>query len=91
MKPDIRYIARRVQETLNNLFNESLIPFRLTVYQVTDEGAGAFLVCFYDVRLYSLRFFLEDGGSLTEALRSSVLARVQAMIPPETSLEHQAA
>ena len=76
MKLDTRTIARGVQDTLDQLFKESLIPFKLTAYNVKEETPGEYLVSFFDSRLHSVRFFLRIGESLDAAVRIVVRARI---------------
>jgi hypothetical protein len=73
----------RVQETLDELLSERLIPFELTAHQVNADGLGEYLVPFYDSRIHSIRFSWTDGGpSFKEVVRAAVLERVKRMDVP---------
>jgi len=72
----------RVQETLDELFSEHLIPFELTAHQVKPDGQGNYVVPFYDSRMHSIRFCSKDGGQVREVVRAAVLARLKIMSGP---------
>ena len=91
MKPDIKTIARGVQDTLNNLYKENLIPFKLTAYGVNEEGPGEYLVFFHDSRLHSARFSVLNGGSLDEVVRRVVKTRTLSEKLPTLDLVSQIA
>jgi len=80
MNTDIRL---RVQETLDELLSEHLIPFALTAQKVNAEGPGTYVVPFYDSRIHSFRFSWSNCGlSFKEVIRTAVLARVKDMDSP---------
>jgi hypothetical protein len=79
MKPDTKNIKLRVQETLDELFSEHLIPFELTAHKVDAESGGEYVVPFYDSRIHSIRFSWKEDGSFREVVRTAVLARVKRM------------
>lgn len=80
MNTDMR---SRVQETLDELFHECLIPFALTAHQVSAEVPGEFVVPFYDSRIHSFKFSWTEGElSFKEAVRTAVLSRVGSMDNP---------
>jgi hypothetical protein len=79
MKPDINDIARGVQDTLDKLLKDRLIPFRLTAYDVREDGPGEYIVAFHDSRLHSARFSLISGGSIDEAVRLVMRERTRMM------------
>ncbi|MEP6911617.1 MAG: hypothetical protein ABI923_02620 [bacterium] len=82
METDTQNIKVRVQETLGELFNERLLPFELTAYHVNAEGAGEYVVLFYDSRIHSIKFSSKDDGRLKEVVRAAVLDRVDKMSGP---------
>lgn len=82
MKTDIENIKLRVQETLDELLNERLIPFKLTAYGVSADGPGEYIVPFYDSRIHSVGFSWRHGRPLKEAVRAAVLDRVGRMSCP---------
>ena len=79
METDTQNIKLRVQETLDELFSEHLIPFELTAYKVNADGPGDYVVPFYDSRIDSMEFSCTEGGSIKEIVRAAVLARVRRM------------
>ena len=80
MKPDLESIKLRVQETVDELFSEHLIPFKLTAYRVRTDGLGKYEVPFRDSRIHSIRFsWTDDGLSLKEVVRSAVLKQTKAI------------
>jgi len=79
MKTDTENMKLRVQETLDELFSEHLIPFELTAHKVNVGGPGEYVVPFYDSRIHSISFSWKDGGSFREVVRTAVLDRVRRM------------
>lgn len=72
-----------VQETLDELFGEHLIPFELTAHTVSADGRGEYEVPFYDSRIHSMRFSWTDGGSsFKEVVRAAVLDRTKRIDGP---------
>ena len=83
MKTDIENMKLGVQETLDELFSERLIPFELTARQVNADGPGEYEVPFYDSRIHSVRFSWTDGGSsFKEVVRAAVLDRTKRISGP---------
>ena len=81
METDLENMKLRVQETLDELFNETLLPFELTAHHVNAEH-GEYVVPFYDSRIHSIRFSWKDDGRLKELVRAAVLDRVSKMSGP---------
>ena len=69
------------QAALDELFDQKLIPFRLTVYIVTSEGHGIYTVHFFDSRRQSVEVFWREGQSFREAVRAAVLNGARTTIP----------
>jgi hypothetical protein len=82
MKTDRENMKLRVQETLDELLSERLIPFELTAQKVNADGLGEYEVPFYDSRIHSIRFSWKDGGFFKEVVRAAVLDRVKSMGGP---------
>jgi len=78
MNTDKEQITAWVQETLDELFSQGLIPFELTANEVKIEGRE-YVIPFNDHRLHSLRFSWTDNRSFKEAVRSALLGRVLRM------------
>jgi len=80
MNTDIRL---RVQETLDELLGEHLIPFPLTAQKVSADGPGKYIVPFCDSRIHSFGFSWTNGGlSLKKTIRAAVLERIKRMDGP---------
>lgn len=82
METDMENIKLRVQETLDELFVERLIPFELTAYKVNTEGPGEYVVAFYDSRIHSIKFSWKGDGRFGEVVRAAVLDRVDKISGP---------
>lgn len=80
MNTGIEDMKLKVQETLDELLTERLIPFELTAHQVNADGLGEYEVPFYDSRIHSMRFSWTDGGSsFKEVVRAAVLDRTKEL------------
>ena len=88
MKTETENIKLRVQETLDELFSERMIPFELTAYKVNADGLGEYVIPFYDGRIHSVRFSLKEGKSFKEVVRAAVLDRVRMSSPSNALTEH---
>ena len=77
MKTDIEEVKLGVQETVDELFSEHLLPFELTAYNVSADDLGEYVVPFHDSRIHSIRFSWKDGEYLKEVVRAAVLDRVK--------------
>jgi hypothetical protein len=86
METDTKNIKLRVQETLDELFSERLIPFALTAHKVNADGPGEYVVPFYDSRIHSFSFSWSADGSFKEIVRAAVLDRVNRMSGSSGSL-----
>lgn len=84
MKPNTESLKLTVQETLDGLFSEQLIPFELTAHEVNDQGLGDYVVPFCDRRIHSVRFSWKDGdgSSIRDVIRAVVLARTKRISGP---------
>ena len=83
---DIENTKVRVQETLDELFSERMIPFRLTAYRVNADGAGEYIIPFSDSRIHSIRFSWEYGESFKEVVRAAIVDGVERMSGPHERL-----
>ena len=70
-----------VQKVLDELWNEKLIPFRLTVGKIT-RGTLEFTVDFHDSRIGSAHISLSEGQPFTEGVRAAVLEQIARMSGP---------
>jgi hypothetical protein len=87
MNTDKEQIKLWVQEALDELFIEHLLPFKLTAYEVNGEGRD-YVVPFYDSRLHSIRFCWTDNRSFKQVVRAAVLARVEISDYAKTQRSH---
>jgi hypothetical protein len=72
----------QVQQVLDELLSEKLIPFALIAYGVNTNGQGEYVVPFKDSRIHSCRFFWKEGENFKEVVRAAVLERVNRMSGP---------
>jgi hypothetical protein len=81
MKTDTGKIKLEVQETLDELLDERLIPFKLTAHQVETASPGEYRVPFYDSRIHSISFAWRSGGrpAFKEVIRAAVLEGTKRM------------
>jgi hypothetical protein len=63
------------QETLDELFVEGLIPFKLSAQLVESLGMEEYIVRFHDSRLYSVDVSWRPGEVFRAVFRAAVLAR----------------
>lgn len=63
------------QETLDELFVEGLIPFKLSARLVESLGMEEYIVRFYDSRLYSVDVSWQQGEVFSAVFRTAILAR----------------
>ena len=82
MKTDVDNIKLTAQETLDELFTESLIPFKLSARAVEAIGLREYIVRFHDSRLRSVDVSWQEGLSFKEVVRAAVLDRVKRMRGP---------
>jgi len=75
-------MKNELQNALDELFTEKLIPFKLIAHIVAAEGE-TYTVRFFDSRLHSMRFSWEGNIPFKEAVRAAVFDRVKRMSPIE--------
>jgi len=61
------------QQTLDELFTNHLIPFKLIAHTVESVGVGDYIVLFNDSRLYSVDVVWNQGEDFKDAFRESLL------------------
>lgn len=74
-----------LQEMLDQLFSESLIPFELNASAVNEGNLGEFHVFLSDDRFRWFQFSWKDGDSFKEVVRIAVLTcedRIGSQLPP---------
>ena len=67
------------QQTLDELFAESLIPFALSARAVESIGLEEYIIRFHDSRLHSVDVSLPEGRSFKDMVRVVVLDRVSRL------------
>jgi hypothetical protein len=67
------------QQVLDELLKEGLLPFKLRVGSMLDQGHSEYRVHFYDSRIRSVKFSWTEGESFPEIFRAAVLDRVARM------------
>ena len=89
MSADIETMKLEAQQTLDELFSEGLIPFRLSAQLVWWIGMGEYIVRFQDEKLVSLDVSCEPGEKFRAVFRTAILARVARLsvgnAPPTTA------
>jgi hypothetical protein len=74
-------LEAQVQQVLNEMWNEKLLPFALNVGKIT-KAADEYTIHFYDSRITTTHVPLIEGHSLREMIRSAVLERVAKVSGP---------
>ena len=67
------------QEMLDELFIESLIPFRLFARAVESIGMEEYIVRFHDSRLHSVDVSWHRGQVFKTQFRAAILSRVERL------------
>ncbi len=65
-------LSVEVQQALDELRKEEVLPFPLVAYKVLDGGLGDYTVHFYDSRLHSVTVHWFEGESFKAAVRAAV-------------------
>ena len=74
-------LETETQQALDELWNERLIPFALTVGKIT-KAPTEYTLHFHDSRIRTASVPLAKGQSYREMVRSAVLDRVAKMSGP---------
>jgi hypothetical protein len=77
-------LAAEAQSVLNDLWGESLIPFKLTAHKVECVGPGEYIIRFHDSRLRSVDVSWKDTESFHAAVREAILSRAARLSGPLT-------
>ena len=81
MSPDPLTIEAEAQQVLDELWSEKLIPFALTVGEIT-KAPGEYTIHFHDSRIRTARVPLTERHSFRDMVRSAVLDRVSKVSGP---------
>ena len=82
MKRQTEELQMSAQQTLDELFAESLIPFRLSAEAIESIGCEEYIVRFHDSRLRSVDVSWHQGQSFKDLVRTAVLDRVSRIRDP---------
>jgi hypothetical protein len=74
-------LEAQVQQVLNEMWSERLIPFALNVGKIT-KASDEYTIHFFDSRITTAHVPLTKGISLSDMVRSAVLDRVAEMSGP---------
>ena len=74
-------IEAEAQQVLDELWNEELIPFPLSVGRVINV-ADEYTIHFHDARMRTAHFKSDQDHSFKDAVRAAVLARVAKLSGP---------
>jgi hypothetical protein len=77
-------LVLEVQQVLDELWSEKLLPFKLTVGKLT-RNSSEYMILFHDSRMHSALVPLA-GGSLSDRVRLAVLDRVRHLSGPLTDI-----
>jgi hypothetical protein len=92
MRVEIHAMKLVVQQALDELYAENLIPFKLSVRDVESIGMGEYIVRFGDNWLPSLDVSWQQGQTFKAVFRAAVSDRVARLrLPPrlaKTALAH---
>ena len=75
-------LTSRAQPVLDSLFQDDLIPFRLTAAKVESLGADEYIIRFHDSRLRSVDVSWQKGQSFEDVFRNAMIDRVRRMSGP---------
>ena len=70
------------QQTLDELWEEKLVPFKLTVGKIVAEDSSQYTLHFFDSRLRSVSVPWQAGQSFKDQVRAAVKERVGRMSGP---------
>ena len=76
MTTEIESMKLGAQQTLDELFAESLIPFKLSARVVESIGQEEYIVRFHDSRLYSVDVSWQRDQPFSTVFRTAILDRV---------------
>lgn len=79
MNRTIEAMKLGAQQTLDKLFVERLIPFKLSAHVVDSLGREEYIVRFHDARLHSVDVSCPEGRPFEEMVRAAVLDRVSRL------------
>src|SRR6185295_9175026 len=82
MNEDVESLKLVVQETLDELLTENLIPFGLSVQEVKSIGMEEYIIHFHDSWLPSLDVSWPEGKTFKVIFRTALLDRIARIRNP---------
>jgi len=76
MTTELEVIKLGVQQTLDELFDDRLIPFTLSARAVESLGMEEYIIRFHDSRLRSVDVSWQRGQAFKTVFRTAILERV---------------
>lgn len=83
MSTEIEAMKLGAQQTLDELFSECLIPFKLSARVVESLGMEEYIIRFHDSRLHSIDVSWQRGEIFKTAFRAAILDRVARLRIPQ--------
>ena len=81
--PDVPHEHRaEAQQSLDELFSEHLLPFKLSACLVESIGGEEYIVRFHDSRLRSVDLSWHEGQSFKDVFRTAILERLKQVSGP---------
>ena len=82
MQTEIEEMTLTAQETLDDLFTETRIPFELLARALESIGLQEYIIRFHDSRLRSVDVSMAEGQSFKTVFRGAILDRVSRLGGP---------
>jgi hypothetical protein len=79
---ELKRLKVEAQGVLDDLFNEEVMPFRLTAAKMDAVGGEEYIVRFHDSRLHSVDVSWPAGESFKDRFRAVMLDRVSRISGP---------
>ncbi|MDQ5845161.1 MAG: hypothetical protein M3539_07680 [Acidobacteriota bacterium] len=79
MTTEINAMKLGAQQTLDELFAESLIPFKLSACVVDSLGSEEYIIRFHDSRLRSIDISWQRGQTFKAVFRAAILDRIAGL------------
>ena len=73
--------STEVQQVLDAMWTEELLPFKLNVGKLEVEEGG-YTIHFHDSRIHTAQVSWKEGESVNDSIRAAVLDRVRRMSGP---------
>ena len=84
MTSELETMKLGAQQTLDELFDQNLIPFILSALVVESLGMEEYIIRFHDSRLRSLDISWRRGQAFKTVFRAAILDRVTRLKSPQS-------